>query len=57
VLRFISAGIAFIVAGAAIAVTKEGVGENALVVGSAVAGFGLCLIISGILRHRQGPPN
>jgi len=55
--RFIIAGLGFIAGGVAIAVIREGVGEQAVLIGSVVAVLGFCLVISGIQRHRKGPPN
>ena len=53
--RFIIAGIVLIVAGAAIAVTREGVGPDAPWIGGLVIAIGAGLIASGLLRFWQRP--
>jgi hypothetical protein len=49
--RFIIAGATFVMAGITIAVTCEGVGEHAGIIGALVAALGVALIVSGVLRH------
>lgn len=51
--RFITAGAALIVAGITIAVTGEGVGEHAAIIGALVASLGVALVVNGVLRHGQ----
>lgn len=53
--RFIIAGIVLVVAGAAIAITREGVGPNALWIGGLVAAIGAGLVVSGLLRYWKRP--
>lgn len=53
--RFFIAGTVLIVAGVAIAVTREGVGQDSGIVGALVAAIGVGLIASGVLRHWKHP--
>ena len=53
--RFIIAGVVLVVAGAAIAATRDGVGQNAWLIGGLVAAIGAGLIASGLLRHWNRP--
>ena len=54
-LRFIIAGVVIVVGGAAIAFTREGVGQDAPWIGGLVAAIGAGLIVSGLLRHWKRP--
>jgi hypothetical protein len=53
--RFLIAGFVLVVAGAAIVVTREGVGPDAPWVGGLVAAIGAGLIVSGLQRIWKRP--
>jgi hypothetical protein len=53
--RFLIAGFVLVVAGAAIVVTREGVGQDAPWVGGLVAAIGVGLVASGLLRIWKRP--
>jgi drug/metabolite transporter (DMT)-like permease len=53
--RFIIAGAVLVVAGTAIAVTREGVGPDAPWIGGLVAAIGAGLIATGLMRHWNRP--